>query len=161
MYYYLWFGLFLVRSPLLKESFLLSFPMGTKMFQFPTFPSIHYFTYVQIYSLFLLYEFPHSDIHGYIGYLLLPVAFRSLSRPSSALGAQASSLCSLQLNLLASSKLRIALSNFSKNFLDIPTYYLKNFSSFSSHYSFILCHTFSLILFFDFSVSLLTISFNV
>ena len=34
------------------------------------------------------------------GYLLLPVAFRSLSRPSSALGTQAFSLRSLQLNLL-------------------------------------------------------------
>ena len=80
---------------------LLSFPMGTKMFQFPTFPSIYYFTHIQIYSLFLLYEFPHSDIHGYNGYLLLPVAFRSLSRPSSALGAQAFTLRSQQLNLFS------------------------------------------------------------
>ena len=31
-----WFGLFPVRSPLLRESLLFSFPMGTKMFQFPT-----------------------------------------------------------------------------------------------------------------------------
>ena len=31
------FGLFPVRSPLLRESLLFSFPMGTKMFQFPTF----------------------------------------------------------------------------------------------------------------------------
>ena len=75
MYYYLWFGLFLVRSPLLQESFLLSFPMGTKMFQFPTFPSIHYFTYVQIYSLFLLYEFPHSDIHGLLDICSSPWLF--------------------------------------------------------------------------------------
>ena len=37
--YSFWFGLFLFRSPLLKESIFLSFPMGTKMFQFPTFPS--------------------------------------------------------------------------------------------------------------------------
>ena len=37
--YFLWFGLFLFRSPLLKESIFLSLPMGTKMFQFPTFPS--------------------------------------------------------------------------------------------------------------------------
>ena len=33
------FGLFPVRSPLLGESFLLSFPAGTKMFQFPAFAS--------------------------------------------------------------------------------------------------------------------------
>ena len=33
------FGLFPVRSPLLGESFLFSFPAGTKMFQFPAFAS--------------------------------------------------------------------------------------------------------------------------
>ena len=33
------FGLLPVRSPLLGESFLLSFPAGTKMFQFPAFAS--------------------------------------------------------------------------------------------------------------------------
>ena len=35
-----WFGLFPVRSPLLGESLLFSFPAGTKMFQFPAFASI-------------------------------------------------------------------------------------------------------------------------
>ena len=33
-----WFGLFPVRSPLLRESRLLSLPVGTEMFHFPTFP---------------------------------------------------------------------------------------------------------------------------
>jgi len=33
-----WFGLFRVRSPLLTESRLFSFPVGTEMFHFPTFP---------------------------------------------------------------------------------------------------------------------------
>ena len=32
------FGLFPLRSPLLRESQLLSFPQGTQMFQFPWFP---------------------------------------------------------------------------------------------------------------------------
>ena len=32
------FGLFPFRSPLLRESLLLSFPRGTEMFQFPRFP---------------------------------------------------------------------------------------------------------------------------
>ena len=32
------FGLFPVRSPLLGESRLISFPQGTKMFQFPHLP---------------------------------------------------------------------------------------------------------------------------
>jgi hypothetical protein len=76
------FGLFPVRSPLLRESLLFSFPPGTKMFQFSGLafrlrgiPCLHHG------------GFPHSEINGYIGYLLLPVAYRSLSRPSSPLRA--------------------------------------------------------------------------
>ena len=42
--------------------------------------------------------FPNSDICGY-AYLQLTAAFRSLSRPSSALSAKASSLRPYQLNL--------------------------------------------------------------
>ena len=34
----IWFGLFRFRSPLLTESRLLSLPVGTEMFHFPTFP---------------------------------------------------------------------------------------------------------------------------
>ena len=41
-YYYLRFGLLRFRSPLLSESFLLSFPPGIEMFQFPGFPSLRY-----------------------------------------------------------------------------------------------------------------------
>ncbi len=36
-----WFGLFRIRSPLLAESLLISFPGGTKMFQFPPFAAMH------------------------------------------------------------------------------------------------------------------------
>ena len=57
------FGLFPFRSPLLWKSIFLSLPIGTKMFQFPTFPFIHYFTHVWIIRLLSLIEFPHSDIH--------------------------------------------------------------------------------------------------
>ena len=39
-YFYNSFGLLRFRSPLLSESFLLSFPPGTKMFQFPGFPPL-------------------------------------------------------------------------------------------------------------------------
>ena len=47
------FGLFLFRSPLLKKSIFLSLPMGTKMFQFPTFPShILLYSYVDIQTIF-------------------------------------------------------------------------------------------------------------
>ncbi len=35
-----WYGLFRVRSPLLTESLLLSLPVGTEMFHFPTFPPL-------------------------------------------------------------------------------------------------------------------------
>ena len=48
---------------------------------------------------YCLSGFPHSEIHGYNGYLLLPVAYRSLSRPSSAPDAKASPLHSFQLDL--------------------------------------------------------------
>ena len=51
-------------------------------------------------SLCRVSPFRHLRIFGY---LLLPAAFRSLSRLSSALSAKASSLCSSQLNLLNSS----------------------------------------------------------
>ena len=34
------------------------------MFQFPTFPFIHYFTHVWIIRLLPLIEFPHSDTHA-------------------------------------------------------------------------------------------------
>ena len=54
-------GLVRVRSPLLAESRLISFPPGTEMFQFPGFASCDY--------LFIAGRpkragLPHSDIHG-------------------------------------------------------------------------------------------------
>ena len=45
--------------------------------------------------------FPHSDICGSNGYLLLTAAFRSLSRLSSALSAKASTLRSFLLDLFS------------------------------------------------------------
>ncbi len=73
------FVLFRVHSPLLTESRLISFPRPTKMLQFGRFP------------------FPvkpgmshsdrrsHSAICGSKRFMPLPAAYRSLSRPSSAL----------------------------------------------------------------------------
>ena len=53
------FGLIPVRSPLLGESLLFSFPTGTKMFQFPAFASIYrWMTGLQPAGL------SHSDICG-------------------------------------------------------------------------------------------------
>ena len=54
-----WFGLFPVRSPLLGESLLFSFPAGTKMFQFPALaPQLDEVISLQDIGL------SHSEIHG-------------------------------------------------------------------------------------------------
>ena len=62
-------------------------------------PSVY--LWIQYTVAHLCARFPHSDIHGYIDYLRLPVAFRSLSRPSSAPDAKAFPLCSFSLELLS------------------------------------------------------------
>ena len=94
VYFYTSFGLLRFRSPLLPESFLLSFPPGTKMFQFPGFPSVHYFIHVRITYIAIRWV-PSFGYLRISRYLLLPAAFRSLSRPSSAPCTKASSVCSL------------------------------------------------------------------
>ena len=81
----LWFGLFPVRSPLLRKSRLFSFPAGTKMFQFPAFASI----LDDMSSTYRVAPFGNLRIKGY---LHLPEAYRSLSRPSSPLRAKASAI---------------------------------------------------------------------
>lgn len=70
------------------------------MFQFRPFPSYAYLIQRTMLK-YCLSGFPHSEIHGYNGYLLLPVAYRSLSRPSSAPDAKAFPLRSFQLDLLS------------------------------------------------------------
>ena len=78
-YTYSRFRLFPVRSPLLRESLLLSFPADTKMFQFPAFTSAfrrmtgHYPSRVS----------PFGYLRVSV-YMQLSGAFRSLSRPSSS-----------------------------------------------------------------------------
>ena len=67
------------------------------MFQFRPFPSYAYLIQRMI-TEYCSAGFPHSEIHGYNGYLLLPVAYRSLSRPSSAPDAKAFPLRSFQLD---------------------------------------------------------------
>ena len=88
------FRLFPFRSPLLRESLLLSLPQGTEMFQFPWFP----LPVLCVQTGVLPSRgsgFPHSDIHGSKLGRQLPVAFRSHPRPSSASGAKASTVGSL------------------------------------------------------------------
>ena len=82
-----WFRLFLVRSPLLKESFsYFLFLRVLRCFSSPRLPSIYYvfiYGYLNIYFRWVSpFGFPRIK-----AYLQLPVDYRSLSRPSSALGA--------------------------------------------------------------------------
>ncbi len=56
-------GLFRFQSPLLTESLLLSFPPGTKMFQFSGSSLIYLLIQYMILEL-LSSGFPHSDIYG-------------------------------------------------------------------------------------------------
>ena len=83
-------GLFHFRSPLLAESLLMSFPPGTEMFQFPGFASTHYV---------FMCRSPCGGVAPF-GYprinacSRLPMAFRSVPRPSSPPGAKASTECS-------------------------------------------------------------------
>ena len=86
-----WFGLFPFRSPLLRESRLLSSPPGTKMFQFPG-CALHAL-WIQAWILphygQWVPPFGHLRINAC---LQLPGAFRRLPRPSSAPSAKASTV---------------------------------------------------------------------
>ena len=65
------FGLFPGRSPLLGESFLFSFPAGTKMFQFPAFASL---THARDTAL-IRGGLSHSEITGSRDICASPVLF--------------------------------------------------------------------------------------
>ena len=70
---------------------MISFPEGTKMFQFPSFPPCHLWIQWPV----LGYKpsgFPHSDTPGYNVCTRLPEDYRSVPRPSSAFGAKASTV---------------------------------------------------------------------
>jgi hypothetical protein len=72
---------------------IVSFPPGTKMFQFPGFPSLPY-VFRQRCTGIPLCGFPHSGVRGSNGCTHLTAACRSVPRPSSALDAKASTVCS-------------------------------------------------------------------
>ena len=74
-------GLVRVRSPLLPESQLMSFPTGTEMFQFPAFASLAGWSEDRV------SPFGNRRIKAYSQ---LPDAYRSVSRPSSPVCAKAS-----------------------------------------------------------------------
>ena len=83
------FRLFPFRSPLLRESRLLSFPPGTEMFQFPGCGLIGVWIPPMMTGVYpcRVSPFGHPGIKGR---LRLPRAYRSLPRPSSPPGAKAS-----------------------------------------------------------------------
>ena len=82
------FGLGPVRSPLLRASRLISLPPGTEMFQFPGFASPQ--RVMTGFTARRVSPFGHPGINACVP---LPLAYRSLPRPSSPLCAQASSTC--------------------------------------------------------------------
>ena len=69
------------------------------MFQFPGLPSHRLCIDLWILKHYLKCVPAFGNLRM-VGYLLLPAAYRSLSRPSSAPGAKASALCSSLLDLL-------------------------------------------------------------
>ena len=84
-----WFGLFPVRSPLLRESNLtevrllfLSIPLATEMFHFTRSSPYSYVFTVQ-YVRITAHGFPHSEISGSKVAWDLTEAYRTLQRPSS------------------------------------------------------------------------------
>ena len=88
-------GLVPVRSPLLRESRLISFPPATEMFQFAGFASS---TYGFSAGYPLLGGFPHSEIAGSKLVCQLADTYRRLPRPSSPSTAKASAICAYSLD---------------------------------------------------------------
>ena len=86
------FGLFPLRSPLLRESRLISSPPGTEMFQFPGFAPTPYVFRRRCAGSTPARVAPFGNPR-FNGCLLLPEAYRSWPRPSSLPGAKASALC--------------------------------------------------------------------
>ena len=85
------FGLFPVRSPLLRDSQLISLPGLLRWFTSPSVALPSYF----IQTLQCMNHFIRVTPFGnprITGYVLLPAAFRSLSRPSSPAGSKASAM---------------------------------------------------------------------
>jgi hypothetical protein len=85
-----WFGLFPPRSPLLRESRLISSRPATEMFQFAGCPS-HAYAFSVGCLVITPGGLPHSDSQGSSLVCSSPCTFRRSPRPSSAFSAWASS----------------------------------------------------------------------
>ena len=80
------FRLLPVRSPLLRESRLISFPRPTEMFQFGRCPPLHLWIRCRVTGHYASRVTPFGNPR-IDACLRLPEAYRSLPRPSSAPGA--------------------------------------------------------------------------
>ncbi len=101
------FGLRPVRSPLLRASRLISLPPGTEMFQFPGFALVR--KRVTELAPRRVAPFGHPGLNACVP---LPLAYRSLPRPSSPPCAQASPTCLRSLDYITvSSRARASLAD--------------------------------------------------
>ncbi len=82
-----WFRLVRFRSPLLPESLLFSLPSGTEMVHFPE------LALSALCIQAVVYRVPPFGNQRVNGYVLLTVAYRSFSRPSSPSSAKAFTAC--------------------------------------------------------------------
>ena len=88
------FGLFPFRSPLLRESNIFFLFLGVlRCFSSPGLPSCNYLFHYMIHGVYSMWVSPFGNLR-IKAYLRLPEAYRRLSRPSSAPGAKAFTLCS-------------------------------------------------------------------
>ena len=76
-----WFGLFPLRSPLLRESLLISVPELLRWFTSLSMTSVPYIFRYSDGAWHRITPFGNPRVNGYV---LLTVAYRSLSRPSSS-----------------------------------------------------------------------------
>ena len=95
-------GLVPFRSPLLRESRLISFPPATEMFQFTGFAP---YTYLFSARYSRSCGFPHSEIAGSKVVCHLTDAYRRLPRLSSPSTAKASTMCAYSLDHITSRSL--------------------------------------------------------
>jgi len=86
------FRLFPVRSPLLRESLLFSFPTGTEMFHFPALTLTTLYIQAAVFRHYPERVLPFGNPRVK-GCLHLTEAYRSLPRPSSSSYAKASTKC--------------------------------------------------------------------
>ncbi len=96
-------GLVPFRSPLLRESRLISFPPVTEMFQFTGF-ALNTYGFSAEYSRSC--GFPHSEIAGSKVVCHLTDAYRRLPRLSSPSTAKASTMCAYSLDHITPRSLR-------------------------------------------------------